>query len=234
MKKNSVTGNPRKLPLLISQKPFLKVIAGIDNFEPDVIKTLAQAANGLAPALDMAADQALLQWIKENTDLIVFVSSLDPQILYQAFEWGADILELGNYEPLYRNGHTISGQQVLEWTREVQQLTQGKIPLCITIPGKLSIAEQVTLAQQLQAAGAEMLQIENIRDDLAHVIAIRDSVEVPLLLSSDLDVHNLKAAIATGVEGVGIGNAIRQAETLAGMKNKIQALQTVCQAVVAL
>lgn len=214
---------------LLQNKPFLKVIAGIENFDKESVKALAQAADGQAMAIDLAADEELVKWVKANTQLLVFVSSLNPTELAQAAEWGADLVELGNFDPLYKRGETVTSEQVLTWTRELQQLTQGQVPLCITIPGKLDIDEQIDFAQQIQAAGADLLQIENVRSGMEHATLIQKAVELPLILSGRLDESNLDEALATGVAGVGIGAAIRAEETVPAMQAKIQGLQTCLQ-----
>ncbi|MBI2345720.1 MAG: DUF561 domain-containing protein, partial [Deltaproteobacteria bacterium] len=40
--------------------------------------------------------------------------------------------------------------------------TGGERPLCVTVPGRLPRAEQIALAQALQAAGADLLQTEGV------------------------------------------------------------------------
>lgn len=216
---------------LLNAKPFLKVIAGIENFDENSVKALAQAADTQAIAIDLAVDEELIKWVKANTSLLVFVSSLNPSELAKAVEWGADLLELGNFDPLYKRGETVTSDQVLAWTRELQQLTQGQVPLCITIPGKLEIEEQIDFAQQVQAAGADLLQVENVRSGMEHASLIQKAVELPLLLSGRLDETNLSEALATGVAGVGIGASIRAEQTIPAMQAKIQALQVLLQPV---
>lgn len=210
---------------LVSQKPFLKVIAGIENFDSQSVKDVALAADKIAPAIDISCDEELIQWVRANTSLITFVSSLDPKELHRAAEVGAHIVELGNFDPMYKRGQIIPGEQVLAWTRELQQLTQGSVPLCITIPGVLSIEEQVDLALQLQAAGADMLQVENVRQNLDHVKAIREAVEIPVLFSGKLTLENLSEALQFNIEGFGVGHAIRQQGSVEQMQTYIQKLQ---------
>ncbi len=216
---------------LQAQGPFLKVIAGIDNFDVDNVRAVAEAAHGVAASIDVSVDRDTIAWIKANTDLTVFVSSLDPAELAQSAEWGADLVELGNFSSLYDQGKTVTPVQVLDWTREIQRLTAGNVAICVTIPAILSVAEQIDLAVQIQAAGADMLQIENLTGDLSHVAQIREVVQLPILLSGRLDVANMAEAMATGADALGVGAAVRAAGDVPSMRRKIEALQQAMMAV---
>ncbi len=206
------------LARLLAQKPFLKVIAGIENFNAEEIRTVAQAAQGNAVSIDLSVHAESVKWVKANTDLLVFVSSLSPAELADSLEWGTDLVELGNFAPIYERGALISPEMVLAWTRELTALVQGRVPVCVTVPGVLDLQTQIDLARQIEAAGADLLQIENISGDLSHVAAIREAVSIPVLVSGKLHAGNLPAAIATGAHGIGVGAAIRAGGDLNGMK----------------
>lgn len=210
---------------LFERSPFLKVIAGIENFDAESIRAVATAADGVADAIDLSADEAAVRWVKAHTGLSVFVSSLDPALLAQAVEWGTDWVELGNFQPIYDRGALINPAMVMDWTRELQSLVQGRARICVTIPGILSVAEQVELARQIQAAGADLIQIENITGDLSHVAPIQAAVEIPVMLSGRLTRDNLTAALQTGAEGYGVGNAVRQAGDIDAMRAYINTMQ---------
>ncbi|MBT9547294.1 MAG: DUF561 domain-containing protein [Candidatus Sericytochromatia bacterium] len=206
------------LTRLLAQKPFLKVIAGIENFNAEEIRTVAQAAQGNAVSIDLSVHAESVKWVKANTDLLVFVSSLSPAELADSLEWGTDLVELGNFAPIYERGALISPEMVLQWTRELTTLIQGRVPVCVTVPGVLDLQTQIDLARQIEAAGADLLQIENISGDLSHVAAIREAVGIPVLVSGKLHAGNLTSAIATGAQGIGVGAAIRAGGDLNGMK----------------
>lgn len=210
---------------LFERSPFLKVIAGIENFDAESIRAVATAADGVADAIDLSADEAAVRWVKAHTGLSVFVSSLDPALLAQAVEWGTDWVELGNFQPIYDRGALINPAMVMDWTRQLQSLVQGRARICVTIPGILSVAEQVELARQIQAAGADLIQIENITGDLSHVAPIQAAVEIPVMLSGRLTRDNLTAALQTGAEGYGVGNAVRQAGDIDAMRAYIHTMQ---------
>lgn len=206
------------LARLLAQKPFLKVIAGIENFNAEEIRTVAQAAQGNAVSIDLSVHAESVNWVKANTDLLVFVSSLSPAELADSLEWGTDLVELGNFAPIYERGALISPEMVLEWTRDLTARIQGRVPVCVTVPGVLDLQAQIDLARQIEAAGADLLQIENITGDLSHVAAIREAVSIPVLVSGMLHAGNLQSAIETGAQGIGIGAAIRAGGDLNGMK----------------
>lgn len=211
---------------LLQKQHFLKVIAGIENFNASEIREVALAANGIADAIDLSADQASVEWVKANTDLTVFVSSLEPQTLIDSLEWGTDWVELGNFQPIYDRGALINPEMVMQWTHELVAGLQGRAGICVTIPGVLTLNEQVKLAQAVEAAGADLIQIENITGDLSHVAPIQAAVTVPVMVAGKLDHSNLAKALETGAKGYGIGQAVRQSNDMRGY---IQDLQAVTQ-----
>lgn len=218
------------LARLLAQKPFLKVIAGIENFNAEEIRTVAQAAQGNAVSIDLSVHAESVKWVKANTDLLVFVSSLSPAELADSLEWGTDLVELGNFAPIYERGALISPEMVLQWTRELTALIQGRVPVCVTVPGVLDLQTQIDLARQIEEAGADLLQIENISGDLSHVAAIREAVSIPVLVSGKLHAGNLASAIATGAQGIGVGAAIRAGGDLNGMKAVLAEIASQLQA----
>jgi len=213
------------------EPPFLKVIAGIENFDSKNIRNVAQAADGKALAIDLSADEASVRWVKANTDLTIFVSSLDPEVLSQSIDWGTDWVELGNFQPIYDRGALINPEMVMTWTEQLVSLVKGQAGICVTIPGILGLDEQIELAQKVEAAGADLLQIENISGDLSHVAPIREAVSIPVMVSGLLNHENMQIALATGVDAIGVGGAIRKAGDETAMSAYIQKLQNQLSAV---
>lgn len=215
-----------QLKKMLEEKKFLKVIAGMENFNTANIRAVVNAANlGHAQAVDISADSENINWVRENhTRLITFVSSLSPRMLAKSLEWGADVLELGNFDSLYAQGKSISKEEVVSLTRELRMLAGKDAMICISIPGKLSIEEQVDLASQMQAAGADMLQIENLEynSEYENAKAIVDAVEIPVILSGKIDATKVEKALATGVNGLGIGNAINSKNDLPAMVEEVK------------
>ncbi len=209
---------------LLQKTRFLKVIAGIENFNAREIREVALAANGIADAIDLSADEASVKWVKANTNLTVFVSSLEPQTLIDSLEWGTDWVELGNFQPIYDRGALINPEMVMQWTHELVTGLQGRAGICVTIPGILALDQQIKLAQAVEAAGADLIQIENITGDLSHVAPIQAAVNVPVMIAGKLNHTNLESALETGAEGYGIGQAIRQSSDMRGYIQNLQAV----------
>ena len=216
-----------QLKKMLEEKKFLKVISGMENFNKGHVRTVVNAATlGFAQSVDISADAENIKWVKENhTRLITFVSSLSPAMLVKSIEWGADVVELGNFDALYAQGKSISKEEVVALTRELRMLAGKEAMICITVPGTLSIEDQVDLACQMQAAGADMLQVENLEyeSEYANAKAIVQAVEIPVILSGKIDASKIEKALATGVNGLGIGNAINSKLDLPSMVEEVKA-----------
>ena len=99
----------------LSEKRAVKIIAGIDNFDVENVKKVVMAAsNSGASAIDICADTDIIAMVRQMTDLPLFVSSIVPQELAHAVILGADAVELGNFDALYKKGQTFTASQVLE------------------------------------------------------------------------------------------------------------------------
>lgn len=232
----------------LQTRTFVKVIAGIDTFDPARVLPVVEAATaGGAHAVDIACDPALIAMVKERTTLTVFVSSTNPQQLIMAARAGADVLELGNFDAMYREGLTPTADQILDWTRTVKAAVGDSIPLCVTVCGRLPLNEQVDLAQMLQAAGADIIQAEGtvgpaavtdrasaiaaITSALANAAEIRKAIEMPIFVAGGITPENAAFAIAAGANGVGVGKAVSAcpsaSERLSVVKGVVSALEAV-------
>ncbi|HEY9766653.1 MAG TPA: DUF561 domain-containing protein, partial [Chroococcales cyanobacterium] len=110
-----------RLNKALTDRNFFKAIAGIDNFDHQSVLSLVKAAEiGGAQAVDIACDVELLRKVKVETNLVVFVSSLDPLKLIEAAKFGADVLEIGNFDALYRQGFLPSALDILGWVRQIR------------------------------------------------------------------------------------------------------------------
>lgn len=207
---------------LISRR-FVKAISGIDCFDSAMVRFTAEAAlAGGADAIDVASAPELVAAAREAAPgLTVFASSVVPEVLVAS---GADVLEIGNYDALYRDGMAPTREEILEWTRRTVALARPGVPVCVTLPGRASLAESIDLAVQLQAAGASLLQVEGIldypdsslasslramADALQVVSAVSGVVEIPVFLAGGVDPLSAPHAIASGACGIGIGRALR-------------------------
>jgi thiamine monophosphate synthase len=231
----------QQLHTALQERSLLKVIAGIDNFDSASVMAIAQAAEqGGAQAVDIACDPALIKAIKATTNLIVFVSSTDPAKLLEAAQAGADVLELGNYDALYHQGIHPTSAQILDWARAIKA-GAANTPVCVTISGRLPLAEQLDLAATLQAMGIDILQTEGVvgpmGDDahtaltgalaaLANTAEIRKVVEMPLLLAGGMNTTSAPFAIAAGADALGVGKAVTRLNDPLAMAEAVRAIRT--------
>jgi thiamine monophosphate synthase len=224
----------------LTGRNMLKVIAGITNFDRDNVLAIARAAaEGGAQAIDVAADVALVEAVKAETDLIVFVSSTEPARLVACAE-AADVLELGNFDALYRAGVHPSAADILGWAREVKAAIGDRVPLCVTVSGHLPVAEQKALAADLEALGVDLLQTEGQVGPestdtflalsgavaaLANTAEIRHAVSLPLLLAGGFNHVTAAFVPGSGADALGVGKAIAAKATHEAMVAEVKAIR---------
>jgi 2,4-dienoyl-CoA reductase-like NADH-dependent reductase (Old Yellow Enzyme family) len=154
------------------------------------------------------------------------VSAVDAQVLAAAVEAGADLVEIGNFDAFYVQGIRFETEEVLAITKETRALLPN-VTLSVTVPHILALDEQVALAEQLVAAGADIIQteggtssnpvsagvlglIEKAAPTLAAAHAISRAVDVPVMCASGLSDVTAPMAIAAGAAGIGVGSAINK------------------------
>lgn len=212
----------------IAEKSMVKIIAGIDNFDMENIKKVVCAANMAgADAVDISAKKEIIALVKELTELAIFVSSVNPEDLAMAVEMGADAVEIGNYDALYKKGVKTTAEQVLDITKRTRDLIGDEIFMCVTVPGDLEISEQILLAQQLEEMGVDMIQTEgacvaNVQNtgalgllekaniSIANTIEISRNVEIPVMTASGITPTTAPMAFAAGANAVGVGSCINK------------------------
>jgi thiamine monophosphate synthase len=203
------------------------VISGLNNFDGDRVSAVVRAAQaGGATFVDIAADRQLIQQVRSLIDLPICVSAVDAQLLADAVEAGADLVEIGNFDSFYAQGRRFEAPEVLALTQATRQLLPYTT-LSVTVPHILALDEQVQLAEALVEAGADIIQteggtssapqhsgilglIEKAAPTLAAAHAIAHAVSVPVLCASGLSDVTVPMAIAAGASGVGVGSAINQ------------------------
>lgn len=230
-----------RLQEAFAQKKALKVISGITNFDCNRVAMVIRSAQaGGATFVDIAADATLIRMARQLTTLPICVSSIDPQLLQMAVQEGADLIEIGNFDPFYAQGRDFTAQDVLQLTQETRKLLPH-ITLSVTVPHRLPLDEQVELAETLVNAGADIIQteggtsstpshagilglIEKASPTLAAAHAISRTVTVPVLCASGLSDVTVPMAIASGASGVGIGSAINRLDNEISMIAVIRSL----------
>jgi hypothetical protein len=230
-----------RLQRAFAQKNALKVISGLNNFDVQKVTSVVKAAQaGGATFVDIAADPALVSEIRQITHLPICVSAVDPHLFPLVVEAGADLIEIGNFDCFYDQGRRFEAPEVLALTRQTRALLPD-ITLCVTVPHILPLDQQVELAQQLVAEGADLIQteggtsshplsagtlglIEKAAPTLAAAYGISKAVSVPVLCASGLSNVTAPLAIAAGASGIGIGSAINKLDNEVSMVAVVRSL----------
>ena len=103
----------------IQNRSLLKVISGLNNFNPESVFLIAKAAgHGGADLLDIACEPKLVELAVEASNIPVCVSSVEPRLFPNAVEAGASIIEIGNFDSFYPEGRFFSADEVLSLATE--------------------------------------------------------------------------------------------------------------------
>ena len=113
-----------------------------------------------ATLVDIACDPELVKLSKSIGNVPVCVSSVEPEEFLAAVAAGADMVEIGNYDSFYLEGRIFSAEEVLGLTVRTREILGAGVPLSVTVPHTLPLDEQVSLAMELEAAGAHVIQTE--------------------------------------------------------------------------
>ncbi len=237
-------------PTLINafnNRQVLKVISGLNNFDPQsVAATITAAHHGGATFVDIAAEPSLVKLVKGLTDIPVCVSAVEPEKFLSVVAAGADLIEIGNFDSFYAQGRKFEAAEVLALTEQTRALLPD-ICLSVTVPHILSLDKQVQLAEELVQAGADIIQteggtssqpshsgtlglIEKASPTLAAAYEISRAVSIPVLCASGISSVTAPLAIACGAAGVGVGSAINQLNSevamIAAVRSLVEALET--------
>ena len=214
----------------LEEKRAVKIIAGIDNFDSDRVKKVVMAAsNSGASAIDICADPDIISMARSMTELPLFVSSVDPEELAHAVALGADAVELGNFDALYKKGISFSAEQVLNLAKRTKELVEGAF-LCVTIPGELEISEQIELARELEALGVDLIQteghfsnenpsngvrglIERAELTISNTIELSRNVELPIMTATGINPTTASLAFAAGASAIGCGSCVNKLDS---------------------
>lgn len=213
----------------LEAKKAVKIIAGIDNFDIDRVRNVVIAADKAgASAVDVCAKEEIIKMAKETTSLPVFVSSIVPQDLAMAVKAGADAIEVGNFDALYKKGLRMSASEILEIVKETLSLIGNtSIFVCVTVPGHIAVADQIALAKELEELNIDLIQtegsatvdvqsqgarglLETAQVSIANTIELARNTEIPVMTASGLTATTVPMAIAAGASAVGVGSAVNK------------------------
>ena len=214
----------------LEEKRAVKIIAGIDNFDADSVKKVVMAAsNSGASAVDICANPEIISMAREITNLPIFVSSVEPEELARAVELGADAVELGNFDALYKKGMSFSASQVLSLAKRTKELI-GDTFLCVTIPGEIEISEQIELARALEEMGVDLIQteghfsnespsngvkglLERAELTISNTIELTRNIETPVMTATGINPTTASLAFAAGASAIGCGSCVNKLDS---------------------
>lgn len=218
----------------LREKRAIKISTGIDNYNLDSIASICRAAQkGHASAVDIACDKKIYDTARKNTKLPIFVSSIHPFELQEAVKWGADAIEIGGFEALYKNGITYSAQEIYDITLETMSLVeQYDIFVSVTIPGDIDTNEQIELAKNLEILGVDLIQTEGYKKiDTKMIPSVQMTIEnannlvqstkIPVMAGCGMTPDTVVQAFNKGVSAVGISTPINKLGSEALMNTTI-------------
>ncbi len=220
----------------LTEKRAVKVIAGIDNFDIENIKKVVTSAEQTgASAVDICARPEIISEIREMTDMPIFVSSIVPSELVKAVELGADAIELGNFDVLYKKGMSFSAEEVISLVKEtIDMLGDMRTFFSVTIPGELAIAEQIELARKLETMGIDLIQteghysldsqadgvrglMERAELTLSNTIELSRNIDLPIMTATAINPTTAPFAFAAGASAIGCGSCINKMDSTLSM-----------------
>lgn len=227
----------------LEEKRAVKIIAGIDNFDVQSVKNVVSAAEmGGASAVDICYNEEIISMVKEMTSLPIFVSSIVPSELANAVRLGADAIEVGNFDALYKKGMRVSAEEVLNIVDETLRLLNGtKTFICVTVPGHIDISEQISLAMKLEEMGIDLIQTEGAATTTASKagargllqtaeVSISNTIElvrntsVPVMTASGITTTTAPLAFASGASAIGVGSCVNKLNSTIAMVAVVKSL----------
>lgn len=220
----------------------VKIIAGIDNFDIENVLKVAKAAEmGGADAVDISARADIIQLVKESCNIPVFVSSVDPEELLMAKENGADALEIGNFDAMYKDGVRISAEEVLEIAEKTIELVGNDVVLSVTVPGHIDIQEQIDLAVRLEEMGVDFIQtegaatvevqsagarglMEKVLVSVANTMELAKNVSIPIITASGITSNTAPMAFAAGASAIGVGSCVNKLDSEIAMLATVRSI----------
>ena len=227
----------------LEEKRAVKVIAGIDNYDIENIKkvvTSAQTAH--ATAIDICARQDIISEIRSMTDMPIFVSSVVPSELVKAVELGADAIEFGNFDVLYKKGMSFDANDVLKMVEEtIELLGDKKVFMSVTIPGEIPTSDQIALAVKLESMGIDLIQTEGHYSSetvlsgaralmdraeltISNTIELCRNVEIPVMTATGINPTTAPFAFAAGASAIGCGSCVNKLNSTISMIATISSL----------
>ena len=234
----------QKIKESLKNKNLVKIISGIQNYDKQKVLSVALAAEfGWASAVDICDDPDIIKSVRATVQLPVFVSSVDPLKLIASVAYGADVLELGNYESFYKEGRMFTPSEILETFQFVKKSVPQDILICVTVPSTLEIENQINLAKELVRLDVDMIQTEGFAQEvpesdrtdktftellqvmstLANTIEIKKYLkDVDVITASGVTPIAVPIVLASGASGIGVGTYINSLFTQSEMTERVK------------
>ncbi|MBR1907456.1 DUF561 domain-containing protein [bacterium] len=238
----------------LSERRALKIIAGMNNMDLDRVRMVVSSAmEAGADAVDVSANRQVLTMVREmmensNSTMALFASSVNPSELAEAVNvHHVDAIELGNFDALYREGRSFSSMEVLSMVRETLSMIEehrAEVMFCVTIPGSLSVNDQISLVRELEMMNIDMIQtegyvseemtLENTRTllnraelTLSNTIELSRNTELPIMTASNINTVTASMAFAAGASAIGCGSCVNRLESQIQMMAVIKNLREI-------
>lgn len=227
----------------LRERRAVKIIAGINNYNSDNVAKVCRAAQtSHASAVDISANKEIYEIARQNTKLPVFVSSIHPFELLEAVKWGADAIEVGNFDALYKQGQKFTAREVYDIALETLGLVNNyNIFTCVTIPGCIDIKEQIELAKQFEILGVDLIQTEGLKSasnstnpsahlvsyaeaTIANTLELTKHTSLPIMSASGITPQTAPLAFASGASAVGVGSAVNKLDSEVAMSATVMAV----------
>lgn len=227
----------------LEEKRAVKVIAGIDNFDIENIKKVVTSAESAhASAVDICAREDIISEVRAMTDMPIFVSSIVPSELVRAVELGADAIEFGNFDVLYKKGMSFDANDVLKMVEETISMLDGReVFMTVTIPGEIPTADQIALAVKLESMGIDLIQteghysteanltgaralIDRAELTISNTIELVRNVEIPVMTATGINPTTAPFAFAAGASAIGCGSCVNKLNSTISMIATISSL----------
>jgi len=232
----------------LEEKKAVKVIAGIDNFDiTNIKKVVTSAENSGASAVDICAKEEIVKEIRSMTELPLFVSSIVPSELVAAVDMGADAIELGNFDVLYKKGISFTASDVERLVSEtLSMLGDRNTFFSVTIPGEISISEQIKLARTLKSMGVDLIQteghfskssqsdgvrglMERAELTISNTIELSRNVELPIMSATGINSTTAPFAFAAGASAIGVGSCVNKMDSELSMMATIKSIVEIAE-----
>lgn len=232
----------------LTEKRAVKVIAGIDNFDIENIKKVVMSAQESgASAVDISAREDIVKEIRSMTEMPIFVSSIVPEELVRAVDLGADAIELGNFDALYKKGNSFTADDVMRLViRTIELLEDREVFFSVTIPGEIAITEQIELARRLEVMGIDLIQteghfhaehqndgvrglVERAELTIANTIELSRNIDIPIMTATGINPTTAPLAFAAGASAIGAGSCINKMDSALSMMATARSLVEIAE-----